>query len=795
MRRYFLSIVIVCCCFDLFGQLRTISGYVRDQTNGESLIGATAFDKRQKKGTVTNNFGFYSITTPYDSAVITFSFVGYDAQTIAVPMRHDTSMVVLLRTEKFLEEVIVTGTRAETINESTRMGSVILPPSQVKAIPAFAGEVDVLKAMQLLPGVSGGAEGSSNLIIRGGNPEQTLVLMDGATIYNPTHLYGLFSAFNPDAVNNIELVKGGFPARYGGRLSGVADITLKEGNMNKFGGEASLGLIASRFVIEGPIQKNKTSFIVSGRRGYMNFLKSAIQKRLGSGGLTNGYYFYDLNAKINHRFNSTNRIYASIYTGYDHATSGYSYSRADSIESRYIRQTSAENNQINWRNTVGSIRWNHEINKKLFFNVSGTYTHYNLVIARSMSHRQEIQPGNNIIDYVASYNYTSGIRDLGLKIDFDFIPNTNHYIRFGASAVQHHFTPGIGARSSNDPNFVVTPTFVESDPKESSAYIEDDWSLSQKTKINFGVHAVAYRADTKTYYGAQPRFSLRHSITPNLSVKTSYAYMQQYVHMVTNAGLGMPTDLWVPVTDNVKPQMSHQVALGLARAIGKSIEVSLEGYYKTMENLVEYKEGATYMNTDVSWDNKIEQGHGKAYGAELFIQKKTGRLTGWFGYTLSWNKRQFDNINHGEWFYYRYDHRHDVKATANYKFSSKFDVSATWLFATGNAVTVGLDKIAYSPYDGPGPDFNTMAAPPFYYRVAYEARNNFRMQSYHRLDISANYTRKLGRFEHKITVGAYNIYDRRNPFYLQLESIDNKPVLRSISMFPILPSVNYAIKF
>lgn len=768
--------------------LRTVSGYVRDQASGESLIGATAFDQRQNKGNVTNNFGFYSITTPYDSAIITFSFVGYDAKTIKIKMTRDTSLVVLLQSGKVLEEIVVSGTRAEPLNESTRMGSVTVPTAQVKAIPAFMGEVDVLKAMQLLPGVSGGAEGSSNLIIRGGNPEQTLVLMDGATIYNPTHLYGMFSAFNPDAVNNIELVKGGFPARYGGRLSGIADITLKEGNMNKFGAEGSIGLIASRFMVEGPFKNKKTSFIVSGRRGYMGLMKSQIRQRLGGESLTDSYYFYDMNAKINHRINEKNRIYASLYTGKDYADAEQNYFQSNGIDAiHYTEQTVNTKDLITWKNIVGSVRWNHEFSNKLFFNLSGVYSDYALKIRNDFHYHDVQYPGASVHDYLGSYQYNSAIRDLGLKVDFDFIPNTNHYIRFGGAATQHHFVPGVGARASNDPNFVVTPTNYGADPKEFNAYIEDDFSLSRSTKINFGVHAVGYKANTKTYYGIQPRVSVRQSITQNLSIKASYSFMQQYVHMLTNAGLGMPTDLWVPVTDNLKPQSSNQYALGLAQIVNKSIEVSVEGYYKTMQNIVEYKDGATYMNSNESWETKVEQGHGKAYGVELFVQKKTGRLTGWAGYTLSWNKRQFDNINNGEWFYYRYDHRHDIKLTASYALTRRIDLSSTYIFTTGNAVTLALDQMPVNYQFG-------VPNPYFYFVQAYESRNNLRMPPYHRLDISANYKFTYRRLQHKVTLAIYNVYDRRNPFFIDLEYHQNIPHVRSFSMFPILPSISYSIK-
>lgn len=791
MRKFLLTLIVTMTCVDLFGQQRTISGYVRDQGNGESLIGATVYDKRQGKGTVTNNYGFYSISTPYDSINLTYSFVGYDPQRVNIKLVRDTTIVVLLRSGKVLEEVVVTGTRAEPLNESTRMGSVTVPTAQIKAIPAFMGETDVLKAMQLLPGVSGGVEGSSNLIIRGGNPEQTLILMDGATIYNPTHLYGFFSSFNPDAVNNIELIKGGFPARYGGRLSGVADITLKEGNMNKFSGEGSLGLIASRFVVEGPIKRNKTSFIVSGRRGYINLMKNQIEKRLGGDGLTEAYYFYDFNVKVNHRFNERNRIYGSFYAGKDFSEATRSYMSADSTpEHKFRIYNSTLRDRMSWRNTIASLRWNHEFSNKLFLNLSAIYSQYDLNILNAAEYHYELYPDASIFDYVYSYKYTSKVRDIGLKVDFDYIPNTNHYIRFGGAVTQHRFIPGVGARSSNTPGFETETNDFETNPREANVYVEDDFSITKTTKINFGLHAAAFKANTKTYFGAQPRFSIRQSLTADLSLKASYAYMQQFLHMVTNAGLGMPTDLWVPSTDNVKPQSSHQVSFGAAQIVNKTIEVSIEAYYKTMNNLVEYKDGATYLDSDDSWDQKIEQGRGKAYGAELFIQKKTGRLTGWAGYTLSWNKRQFDNINNGAWFWYRYDHRHDIKITGSYKLNDHVDISSTYIYTTGNAVSLGLDVIPVG-YQINAPGFL------YYYGQAFESRNNLRMPAYHRVDLSVSYSFRKLNTDHKFTAAIYNAYNRKNPFYIQVDYPypDMRPTVRTRSLFPFLPAISYSIKF
>lgn len=790
MCKYFLPIFFVVLCSDLFAQSHSISGYVRDQSNGESLIGATLFDKRQNKGSVSNNFGFYSISTPYDSAVLTVSFVGFDPQTIKIKMLRDTSIVVMLRSNQVLQEVVIAGTRAEAINETTRMGSINVPTTQIKKIPPIAGEVDLFKALQLLPGVSSGAEGTSNLLVRGGNPDQTLILMDGAPIYNPTHMYGLFSTFNTDAINNVELIKGGFPARYGGRLSGVVDVTLKEGNMNKYSGEASLGLVASKFVIEGPIKKNKSSFLISARRGYLDVLGDLVAGLTGNG-LETAYRFYDLNVKINHRINDKNRIYASAYTGQDYGRFDYKTVQTDSSGSNLHIQTDENHYTQISSNTVASLRWNHEINEKIFFNVSAYQTQYRLEIDVNSISTAEYVPAGTTNRSTFEYAYVSRIKDTGLKVDFDLIPNTNHYIRFGAAAIDHRFSPGIGTSQAVDGQGSTTTMQAVSKlrSKEVNAYVEDDFSISESTKINAGVHSVAYYVGDKKYYGLQPRLAIRHSLTPTISLKASYAYTQQFLQMLSNS-TGLVSDFWVPATDRVKPVTANQVSLGGATTINKKFEFSVEGYYKEMQNLIEYKQGATYLDTKEPWESKISVGRGKAYGVEFFLQKKTGRLTGWVGYTLSWNKRQFDSLNHGNWFYYRYDHRHDLKITAAYEVNKHWDLSANFVYHTGDAVTLPLDMVPVT-YNL---DYQN-ARSSFYLQPAYESRNNFRMPAYHRIDLSGSYHFDTRKLQHRVTIAVYNAYNRLNPFYAYLDYQYFYVRLKTQGFFTILPSISYSIKF
>lgn len=787
-----LATLFVAIVFSSQSQTHTVSGYIRDASNGESLIGATVYDSKLGSGTVANNFGFYSISVG-DSAILSCSFVGYTSRKFFLKLSGDTSIVVLLNSGRILDEVVVKGDHIEKIHETTRTGTINLPVAQVKSIPAFAGEVDVVKALQLLPGVSGGYEGSSGMLVRGGSADQTLILMDGVPIYNPSHLYGLFSSFNADAVNNIELVKGGFPARYGGRLSGIADITLREGNSNKFSGAATVGLLASKLLLEGPIVKGKTSFLLSARASYLTLMRPLMETKVGQARL-DGYRFHDINAKVNHRINAKNRLYASVYSGRDRMRYKYASTNTDStVRTNIIRRTDTYVDKMDWENLLTSLRWNHEINSTSFFNVTAYRTTYDIGITESFKRHEEFLTAGGDSDYFSDYQYKSRIADVGLTIDFDHRPNTKHYIRYGAAGILHAFRPAAGANDSSDPTRATTPVNTPIDTREVNGYIEDDVDLTSKLKMNAGVHGVFYNTSGKNYSGIQPRFSFRYSLANNLSVKASYSYMQQFLQTLVNGGLGMPTEVWVPAFAKVKPQTSHQVSIGVAQTAKEGLDISVEGFYKTMSNLLEYKEGTTYLNNDEPWYDKIEHGRGVAYGAEFFVHKKTGRFTGFVSYTLSWNKRQFDNINDGEWYYFRFDRRHDFKITGNYTLNNpKFDLSATWIFGTGNSITAPVGQFAtgsitdYAVYQG-------RMYPRYYLFREYQARGNYRMQPYHRLDVNLNYSFKKWGLEQKASIGFYNTYDRLNPFYIMYDSNRNRMV--SVSLFPIMPGVSYSIKF
>ncbi|MDO6437450.1 TonB-dependent receptor [Cyclobacterium sp. 1_MG-2023] len=775
-----LSILFI---FPGFSQKITVSGTVKEEGTGENLIGANIYDKVSQKGTVTNQFGFYSYTTNGDSLDLYFSFVGFQAKHIQLKAKKDTLINVTLIPDGTLEEVVVSASDMDQIQEITRMSSVNVPIEQIKELPALMGEVDVFKVLQLLPGVQSGTEGGSGLYVRGGGPDQNLILLDGVPVYNASHLFGFFSVFNADAINNVELIKGGFPSRYGGRLSSVIDISMKEGNMQEFKGEGSIGLIASKVTFEGPIKKDKTSFILSARRTYLDILAQPIIKAATEGDENIGYYFYDLNGKVNHIINDKNRLYLSVYSGDDKAYSKYKNFYVNDNE----RTDYDEEFGLKWGNFISALRWNNVINSRLFSNYTFTYSRYNFDL---FSNYEETITGLGTTETnVYSDRYFSGIRDWAGRADFEFIPNPDHYFRFGTNVIFHKFSPGVYASKSSSGDNDLQLGADELNSTEYSVYAEDDFNISTRLKANLGLHYSGFTTDNQHYNSLQPRISARYLVNETTSVKASYVTMAQFIHLLTNAGLGLPTDLWVPATANIGPQKAMQVALGGVKNFN-SFEFSAEAYYKTMDGLIEYKDGATYLNLDEDWQDKVAVGEGVSYGIELLLQKKVGKISGWVGYTLSKTERRFDEINFGEWFPYKYDRRHDVSIALTHDWKDNKDFSLVWVYGTGNAVSLPTQR-----YEGAEVDtrFGGSWRPDVEY---YESRNNFRNRDYHRLDLSFSWwkTKKWG--ERKWTLGIYNVYNRMNPFFMDIgyDQQSNKKV-KQYSLFPIIPSFSYGFKF
>lgn len=758
----------------------TISGYITDKDNGENLIGANVFNRLSSSGTSSNNFGFFSLSLPSDSVKLVCTYVGYKPTEISFYLQKDTILHFSLEGARYLQEVVVSAHEEEAIQESSQMSAINIPIAQIKSMPALLGEVDIFKVLQLLPGVQSGNEGSSGLYVRGGGPDQNLILLDGVPVYNASHLFGFFSVFNADAIHKVELVKGGFPARYGGRLSSVIDINMKEGNRQKFAGEGSLGLISSRLTLEGPIVRDRSSFIISGRRTYIDMLTTPLMKAF-SDEFVAGYYFYDLNAKINYKIGEKDRIYLSAYMGNDKGYGRTEYNTGlDKTENEFGLQ---------WGNLTAALRWNHIISSKLFSNLSLNYSryHFNLFTQHKyIPHEKEKQAEESVFQYG---QFMSAIQDWGAKVDFDYLPNPNHYIRMGTSAVSHRFSPGAFALNTNqmaDTSYGAIPMYGN----EFTGYIEDDIRLGRRIKLNAGLHFSAFQVEDVFYPSLQPRLSTRYLIKPTLALKASYARMTQFIHLLSNSGIGLPTDLWVPATGQIRPQESQQVALGIASSKYEGFELSVEAYYKAMENVIEYMEGANYFSFDSNWQDKVVIGSGESYGAEFFVQKKQGKFSGWIGYTLSWTNRQFEELNNGNPFPFKYDRRHDISMAAMHKLNDKIDISLSWVYGSGSAVTMPIGSYLYADQH-----FNT--ADQFWGRDVelYGERNGYRMRAFHRLDVSVSMSKQNKWGIRKWNFGLYNAYSRRNPFFIDVRHLEGKRKFLEVSLFPVIPGVSYGFKF
>lgn len=764
--------------------LATLSGYITDANSGEALIGATVYDYKSGKGTVANNYGFYSLTIPADSVHLRYSFVGYESTFQRLSLKGNTTINVEMTSNAILQAVEVVADRNEAEVERTQMSTIELSLDKVRSLPVLLGERDVLKTLQLMPGVQSGVEGASGLYVRGGGPDQNLILLDGVPVYNASHLFGFFSIFNTDALNSVQLIKGGFPAEYGGRLSSVIDMRMKEGNSKKIRGEGGIGLIATRLTLEGPIIKDKTSFMVSGRRTYIDALTRPIIRASSPTGNDGGYYFYDLNAKVNHKFSDRSRLFLSGYFGRDlFFVQNRSSARgsADQFEQTFRAD-------LGWGNAISALRWNYIFGPRLFSNSTLTYSRYNFDVGSAFDLKQTV---NGVTENrKQSITYNSGIEDWSAKIDFNFFPVPEHSIKFGALYTYHTFTPGVSTLSENDPSRQVDTTFGANRifAHEFYAYVQDDFKVNERIKVNAGLHFSGFFVNGKPYFSLQPRFAGRYLLNERTSVKVSYAHMAQFLHLLTNAGIGLPTDLWVPPTENIKPQLAHQVAAGIFRSLPGGFDVSLEGYYKIMENLIEYKDGASFFGGSDNWENLVEVGRGWSYGGELLLEKKVGKTSGWIGYTLSWTNRQFEELNFGRVFPYRYDRRHDISVALTHEFNKRVDVGVVWVYGTGNAVTLPLER--YRRWSNPGefvwsPEIGHI-----------DARNNYRMPAYHRLDVGVNLHRDTRWGKSTWSFGLYNAYSRQNPFFLYFSPDDfGNQRLTQLALFPIIPSVTYNFQF
>lgn len=798
MRLFLLFFCIISSFAAHSQQKSTISGYLTDAKSGEALIGAKVYIPSLKVGAETNTYGFYSLTVEKGTYTIEFRFSGMSNYSKEFDLSQDVSFNYEMgSTEKQLQEVVVSAKKGENIN-STKIGQIELDVEKIKTLPAFMGEVDIIKTVQLLPGVSSVSEGGQGFYVRGGGPDQNLVLLDEGVVYNAAHLFGFFSVFNADAVKSVNLIKGGMPANYGGRMASVLEVNMNEGNNKKFKVKGGLGVISSRITVEGPLKKDKGSFIVSGRRTYIDLImKAAIPDSSPFAG--SGYYFYDLNLKLNYRLGPKDRIFLSGYYGKDEFTFG---SKEDDFKV-----------EMPWGNGIAAFRWNHQFSNKLFMNVITTFSDYQFSFD---SAQDEFQ-----------IKLKSGVRDLTGKVDFSYYPSTRHKVKFGVETVYHTFNPSSVSAQSQDVVFDTgTPEMLYS--FESAIYAMDEFDVTEKLKINAGLRYSMFqhvgpftryekgdisKPDTsfsyskgdivKFYDGLEPRLSGRWLINDNNSIKFGYSYNYQYVHLTSLSAVSLPTDIWYPSTDKAKPQKGWQGTVGYFRNFFKNkYEGSVEVYYKGMKNLIEFKEGALPGdNLNDNTDNLLVFGEGWAYGIEFFFKKSVGKLTGWVGYTWAKTERKFPDLNNGNVFPAKYDRRHDLTLVAGYKLNDRLTFGASFIYATGNTLTL--------PSSWYVQEQNLL--------FNYGARNSTRMAPYHRLDLSVTlydkafkkkYDEATGEtiqvkknFRSNWSLSCYNVYNRANPFFLYVDNDgdflkgDFKITVKQVTLFPIIPSLTWNFEF
>ncbi|ADR21834.1 collagen-binding protein [Marivirga tractuosa] len=789
--KFRIIIILFFFASSLHAQKYTISGYVKDAGSGEVLIGATVVDKNEPGvGQATNVYGFYSFELPKGEYTLKASYVGFANKEIKVNLKENISLNFNLEEQaSSLEEVVVSAKRSDENVSSVKMSTEKLQIERIKSMPALFGEVDVVKSLQLLPGVSTAGEGTSGMFVRGGSSDQNLILLDEATVYNASHLLGFFSVFNPDAVKNVEIYKGGIPAKYGGRVSSILDIQMREGNNQKFAVSGGLGTISSRLTAEVPIVKDQSSLLLSGRRTYADvFLAFAQDENIRN----NTLYFYDFNTKFNYRFSDKDKIFVSGYFGRDNLGFQDLFG-------------------FDWGNATFSTRWNHLFNDKLFLNTTLLYSNFDY--------------GFDVNSAGSGFNWNSGLQEYNLKLDFDYFLNNNNTLFFGANAIYHVFAPAeIASKDSNIQDFNLQNDFAV----ETALYVSNQQEVNDKLSLEYGVRYSSFAkvgpdsvsiyqegqrkmpeneirtdvyqsGDVVKYYGGfEPRIGVRYLVNSKTSLKASYNRMRQYLQVATNATAGFPTDRWIPADYHIKPVIGDQVALGYFRNINENKwEVSVEGYYKWLQNVVDFLPGEDVLLND-RIETAVADGIAWSYGAEFMLRKNIGKTTGWLSYTLSRTQRQIEGVASGEPYLARYDKPHDIALVLSHKFSEQISFSGNWVYASGAAVTFPEGRYIMNGQNIP------------YYDDS--KRNTSRMPDFHRMDLGLTYKfRDVNRYSHEITVSFYNVYNRKNPFSIEFRQVNNndatfnesedgpvtstRPAAVKTSLFGIIPSITYNFSF
>lgn len=783
MRKHFFALLFTLCSIAAFGQQRfTLNGYARDASNGEELLGVTIYVKELSNGVISNGYGFYSLTLKPGTYTIRYSFIGFKTQEQKITLDKDVSLNISLEVESIeLEEVVVTGKSPDVNVTSIQMSRNELNIDQVKKLPALFGEPDIIKTIQFLPGVISAGEGTSSFFVRGGSADQNLILIDEAPVYDPSHLFGLFSVFNADIIKDSELYKGGIPARFGGRLSSILDVRTRDGNNKKFEGEAGIGLLATSVSLEGPIKQNESSYLISARRSYVDlFLRAANNDNI--------VYFYDVNAKVNWRANNKNRFFLSLYSGRDNFKFGNDFG-------------------FDWGNRTATFRWNHLFSDKLFSNTSLIASNFNYGLQSTSA--------------ADGFTWNSDLQEYSLKNDLSYYANPNFEINFGYHFTYRRFAPG---EIIPEEGSIFTATTLQNEyALDHAFYVGAQHSLSDKLTLVYGARLSIFqsvgkgdvflyeneldnvnptRTDTlsfgrfepiKTFVNLEPRISMRYMLNSTSSVKVSYNRMVQNTHLISSGTVPLPFNTWAPSSYYLKPQLADQVAVGYFRNFDdNTYEVSVEAYYKKMDNVTDFADNAQlFFNTDLA--TEYRQGEATGYGLELFLQKKKGALTGFASYTLSRADRTIDGVNLSKTFLANHDRRHSFSILATYDFNDKWAFGGSFTYGAGKPTTVPSGSYQFG--DG-------------YVADVISERNGYRLPAFHRMDLSATLTPRKNKgknYETSWVFSLYNAYSRKNPFslYTRVQQDKEGNVIgdgtqkeaRMIYLFPLLPSVTYNIKF
>lgn len=771
----------------------TISGYVL-QKNGEPLINATIRDVESKTGTLSNEYGFFSLTLLEGKHTLRITYIGFGEKVESVDLNRNILLKVYLKEDYSLDEVLVVGDLNSPIN-TTQTGKVSFNAHDLRTEYALFSSPDVVKTLQSLPGVASGTEMLSGLYVHGGNNDENLFLLDGTPLYQVSHLGGLFSAFNTDIIKNIDFYKSGFPARYGGRLSSVVDVRTNDGDLKEYHGTFSMGLLDGRIQYEGPIIKNRTSFNIAMRRSWLEaFSAPAFYFRNKSNSddkITGKYAFHDINAKLTHYFSDISKVYISFYTGNDMLKINnkqiFNDYTEDSDEELY-----RTNFNLQWGNATTAIHWNYRLSPKFFVNITGIYSRSR----SSFNYKKEEQFLNEgevmRLTSVERYN-RSIIDDAGYRLEFDYRPGASQHIRMGSNYLFHAFHPQSRILNEYSGNEMQVDTLRNSSyhfyrGHEFTLFAEDDIALGREWRLNIGMHYTMFKVTDKTYHEVEPRAAIRYLLNEHTALKLSYTEMSQFMHLLSSTYLNFPTDYWVPSTSNIHPMRSRQFAAGLYMRLPYQVNLSVEGFYKTMNHILEY-DGKNQLAPSVeNWEADVKRGKGRAYGVELALSRHVLKTSMNFSYTLSWSKRKFDDIYRG-WYANKFDNRHKINISVRHQLTQQIEAYAAWNYHSGNKITVPsqyIESPALPGINGKKPG-----------QWVYEEPNNATLPAYHRLDLGVNFRKVTKRgFERIWNISIYNAYCRMNVLYAKVDDLSaGKFTSKATGVFPIIPSFSYTLKF